>query len=51
MTLMCKILDHVKIDGVVVGFDSEDGIVEDDLLSGIGTVYFKYVQIHGLCLQ
>ena len=46
VTLVGEILDDVEIDGVVVGLDTEDLLIEDDGLSGFGTVNFQNFQFH-----
>ena len=46
LALSGQILFHVEIDGVIVGLDAEDGIVEFGLLTGSGAVDFQNVQFH-----
>jgi hypothetical protein len=42
LALVGEVLYDVKIDSVVIGFYTEDLLIEDDLLSGISSVYFQY---------
>jgi hypothetical protein len=46
LALVGEVLDDIKIDSVVIGFDTEDLLVKDNLLSGISSVYFQYWQFH-----
>ena len=48
VTLVCEILDHVKIDSVIVRLDAEYLLVESYLFSGRGTVDLQYWQLHTL---
>ena len=38
VTLVCEILNHVEIDCVVVRLDSKYAVLEDNFLSGVGSV-------------
>ena len=41
MTLVGEVLDDVKIDGVVVGLNAEDLLLERHFLAGLGAVNFQ----------
>ena len=41
MTLVGEVLDDVEIDGVVVGLNAEDLLLERHFLAGLGAVNFQ----------
>ena len=41
LALVGEVLDDVKIDRMVIGFDTEDLLVKDYLLSGRSSVNFQ----------
>ena len=46
LTVVCQILEDVEIDGMIIRLDTENFLVEHDLLSGFSSVDLLYCQFH-----
>ena len=46
LTLVCEVLDYVKIDSVVIWLDAENLLIENHGLSRLGSVNFQNFQFH-----